>query len=70
MVKESSTISQYDTGQISDILLMEDFLGRFAQCGTPGVASTCQFSIVREGNGLLNIYISPLMANQGSLWRC
>jgi len=39
----------YDTGQISDILLMHDFLLRFATCSTPGDPSTCQFSIVREG---------------------
>ncbi|EPQ53106.1 general substrate transporter [Gloeophyllum trabeum ATCC 11539] len=39
----------YDTGQISDILLMPDFLLRFAQCSTPGVADTCKFSTVREG---------------------
>ncbi|KAG9316785.1 general substrate transporter [Chiua virens] len=39
----------YDTGQISDILLMDDFLLRFATCSTPGVASTCAFSTVREG---------------------
>ncbi|KII90375.1 hypothetical protein PLICRDRAFT_52115 [Plicaturopsis crispa FD-325 SS-3] len=39
----------YDTGQISDILLMDDFLARFATCGTPGDASTCKFSVVREG---------------------
>ncbi|KAF8128975.1 general substrate transporter [Boletus edulis] len=39
----------YDTGQISDILLMDDFLLRFATCSTPGVVSTCAFSAVREG---------------------
>ncbi|KAI0324563.1 general substrate transporter [Cubamyces sp. BRFM 1775] len=39
----------YDTGQISDILLMPDFLVRFATCQTPGDASTCKFSTVREG---------------------
>ncbi|KIJ67307.1 hypothetical protein HYDPIDRAFT_165963 [Hydnomerulius pinastri MD-312] len=39
----------YDTGQISDILLMDDFLLRFATCSTPGVVSTCKFSVVREG---------------------
>ncbi|KAI0264923.1 general substrate transporter [Gloeopeniophorella convolvens] len=39
----------YDTGQISDILLMKDFLLRFAQCGTPGDVATCAFSRVREG---------------------
>ncbi|KAI0295058.1 general substrate transporter [Multifurca ochricompacta] len=39
----------YDTGQISDILLMDDFLLRFAQCGTPGDLATCHFSRVREG---------------------
>ncbi|PCH34606.1 general substrate transporter [Wolfiporia cocos MD-104 SS10] len=47
----------YDTGQISDILIMDDFLLRFAECKTPGDASTCAFSIVREGLvvGLLSI---------------
>ncbi|KAL0569133.1 hypothetical protein V5O48_012834, partial [Marasmius crinis-equi] len=39
----------YDTGQISDILLMDDFLLRFAQCSEPGVLSTCKFSDVRSG---------------------
>jgi len=39
----------YDTGQISDIVLMDDFLLRFAKCTTPGDASTCTFSVVREG---------------------
>ncbi|KAI9456056.1 general substrate transporter [Lactarius psammicola] len=39
----------YDTGQISDILLMDDFLLRFAQCGVPGDVATCHFSRVREG---------------------
>ncbi|THH12759.1 hypothetical protein EW146_g7392 [Bondarzewia mesenterica] len=28
---------------------MDDFLVRFAQCGTPGDVSTCAFSTVREG---------------------
>lgn len=39
----------YDTGQISDIVIMPDFLVRFGSCTTPGDASTCSFSIVREG---------------------
>ncbi|KAI0033578.1 general substrate transporter [Vararia minispora EC-137] len=39
----------FDTGQISDLLIMPDFLLRFAQCGTPGDVSTCSFSTVREG---------------------
>ncbi|KAK1231921.1 hypothetical protein PQX77_004940 [Marasmius sp. AFHP31] len=39
----------YDTGQISDILLMDDFLLRFADCSEPGVVETCQFSAVRSG---------------------
>ena len=34
-----------DTGQISDILLMPDFLGRFAECD----GGTCKFSNVRSG---------------------
>ncbi|KAI6128113.1 general substrate transporter [Pisolithus croceorrhizus] len=36
----------YDTGQISDIVLMQDFLSRFATCTSPG---NCAFSAVREG---------------------
>lgn len=36
----------YDTGQISDIVLMKDFLLRFATCTTP---DNCAFSDVREG---------------------
>ncbi|KAJ8090320.1 hypothetical protein PM082_018916 [Marasmius tenuissimus] len=39
----------YDTGQISDILLMDDFLLRFAECSEPGVVSSCEFSHVRSG---------------------
>ncbi|KAI0820915.1 general substrate transporter [Trametes gibbosa] len=39
----------YDTGQISDILIMDDFKLRFAQCGTPGDVNSCNFSTVREG---------------------
>lgn len=39
----------YDTGQISDILLMSDFKLRFAHCTAAGDASSCEFSRVREG---------------------
>ena len=39
----------YDTGRISDILLMDDFLLRFADCSEPGVVETCRFSAVRSG---------------------
>ncbi|KAG6885807.1 hypothetical protein C0993_009567 [Termitomyces sp. T159_Od127] len=39
----------YDTGQISDILLMDDFLVRFGTCSIPGVASTCHFTTTRAG---------------------
>lgn len=39
----------YDTGQISDILLMDDFLLRFATCTDHTNSATCKFSIVREG---------------------
>ncbi|KZT03055.1 general substrate transporter [Laetiporus sulphureus 93-53] len=39
----------YDTGQISDILIMEDFLLRFGNCQTPGDANSCHFTNVREG---------------------
>lgn len=39
----------YDTGQISDILLMEDFKLRFATCSNPTDHTTCEFSTVRAG---------------------
>jgi len=39
----------YDTGQISDILLMDDFKQRFATCTDQTVASTCEFTTVRSG---------------------
>ncbi|KAF9530744.1 general substrate transporter [Crepidotus variabilis] len=39
----------YDTGQISDILLMQDFKLRFATCSDYSNASTCEFTVVREG---------------------
>lgn len=39
----------YDTGQISDILLMDDFKVRFAECATTGVATTCRFGTTRPG---------------------
>ncbi|KAF8962856.1 general substrate transporter [Flammula alnicola] len=39
----------YDTGQISDILIMEDFKLRFATCSNPSDPSTCAFSTVRAG---------------------
>ena len=39
----------YDTGQISDILIMDDFRRRFATCGDPSIVSTCEFSTVRSG---------------------
>ncbi|KAH8985034.1 general substrate transporter, partial [Lactarius hatsudake] len=39
----------YDTGQISDILRMDDFLLHFAQCGVPGDVATCHFSRVCKG---------------------
>ena len=37
----------YDTGQINDILVMEDFKLRFATCSEPTDHNTCQFSTVR-----------------------
>ncbi|GAA5825400.1 hypothetical protein JCM5353_003617 [Sporobolomyces roseus] len=39
----------YDTGQIADFLVMDDFLLRFSSCDTPGVVETCAFSTVRSG---------------------
>ncbi|KAJ3488583.1 hypothetical protein NLI96_g2731 [Meripilus lineatus] len=39
----------YDTGQISDILLMPDFLLRFGTCSSSEDSQTCHFSTVREG---------------------
>lgn len=47
----------YDTGQISDILLMQDFLLRFAECGDINDYHTCRFKTGIEGLvvGLLSI---------------
>ena len=39
----------YDTGQISDMLLMADFKLRFATCSNPADHNTCAFSVVRAG---------------------
>ena len=39
----------YDTGQISDILIMDDFRQRFGACADYAVPSTCLFSNVRAG---------------------
>jgi MFS transporter, SP family, sugar:H+ symporter len=39
----------FDTGQISDILIMDDFRRRFGSCTNYSVASTCEFSNVRAG---------------------
>lgn len=39
----------YDTGQISDILLMTDFKLPFATCSNVADASSCEFSTVRVG---------------------
>lgn len=39
----------YDTGQISDILLMDDFKLRFASCTNALDASTCEWTVVRSG---------------------
>ncbi|KAF8063433.1 general substrate transporter [Lyophyllum atratum] len=39
----------YDTGQISDILLMSDFKQRFATCASPTDISSCEFTVVRAG---------------------
>ncbi|KAF8523948.1 general substrate transporter [Hysterangium stoloniferum] len=44
-----ASMGGYDTGQISDILLMKDFLLRFSQCKVPGDVSSCNFSMVRKG---------------------
>lgn len=48
------TVSGYDTGQISDILIMEDFLQRFGENDGQGNYS---FSHAREGLivGMLSI---------------
>nr|ACO60070.1 putative quinate utilization pathway quinate transporter [Rhizoctonia solani] len=39
----------YDTGQISDILLMDDFLKRFATCSDLNDVATCHFNTYIEG---------------------
>ncbi|THG96102.1 hypothetical protein EW026_g5674 [Hermanssonia centrifuga] len=58
----------YDTGQISDILLMPDFLQRFAQCTDRSDASTCHFSIVREGLIVALLSIGTMIGALGGSW--
>ena len=41
-VQTSNGFPGYDTGQISDLLLMDDFLKRFATCTDPMDAATCK----------------------------
>ncbi|KAF4622190.1 hypothetical protein D9613_009424 [Agrocybe pediades] len=49
MASMGGFIFGYDTGQISDILIMEDFKLRFATCSNPVDHNTCEFSTVRSG---------------------
>ncbi|KAJ3532615.1 hypothetical protein NM688_g7395 [Phlebia brevispora] len=58
----------YDTGQISDILLMDDFLERFAQCKDHTDVTTCKFSIVREGLIVALLSIGTLIGALGGSW--
>jgi SP family sugar:H+ symporter-like MFS transporter len=51
---------QYDTGQISDLLLMDDFLLRFGTC-TGSDASSCAFSNVRAGTIVSLLSIGTLI---------
>lgn len=39
----------YDTTQISEILVMDDFKLRFATCSNPTDSNTCEFTTVRAG---------------------
>ena len=60
---------QYDTGQISDILLMDDFLQRFAQCTDRADVSTCHFSNVRAGLIVALLSVGTLIgALLGAWW--
>jgi MFS transporter, SP family, sugar:H+ symporter len=52
----------FDIGQISDILLMDDFKQRFANhCTNPSDGSTCTFSDVRSGLIVSLLSVGTLM---------
>ncbi|GAA5887468.1 hypothetical protein JCM16303_003426 [Sporobolomyces ruberrimus] len=53
----------YDTGQIADFLVMDDFKLRFAQCGVPGDVATCAFSTVRSGLIVAMLSIGTLIGS-------
>jgi len=57
------TRSGYDTGQISDILIMEDFLQRFGESDGQGGYS---FSHVREGLIVAMLSIGTLIGEPSS----
>lgn len=60
----SSTVTpRYDTGQIADFLVMDDFKLRFAQCGVPGDVATCAFSTVRSGLIVAMLSIGTLIGS-------
>lgn len=47
--RSNDAIYRYDTGQISDFLIMDDFLLRFADCTSATDAATCVLSNERTG---------------------
>ncbi|GAA6021099.1 hypothetical protein JCM11491_004415 [Sporobolomyces phaffii] len=53
----------YDTGQIADFLVMDDFKLRFAECAVPGDVATCEFSTVRSGLIVAMLSIGTLVGS-------
>jgi len=53
----------YDTGMISGLLIMDDFLQRFGTCTTPGDPATCSFGVYQEGTIVALLSVGTLVGS-------